>query len=749
MSLNFTPYAIPLFVGAIVLISIMTLAWQRRKVRGAYAMLFVCASVLTYVISYALEISSTTLPDIQQWLRIEYIGSTTLSASLFVLVITYAGTRLPGRMTIFALLAVPLMTMFFVWTNAQHGLIWQNISLDESKAPFLYQFERGPWYWVNAGYVWLLTAISVVLLLRARARVQGIYRRQIDLMLVAVLVPLGAYLFYLAGVFPEGLDVNPYGLTISAVILGYAVLNARFLDLVPAARAAVLASMNDGVIVLDFQQRVVDCNSVALKLFAPLLDDALGRRAVDVFRECPQLLSLVQSTPIQTRAEIALGTNGNRRYLDAQHSIISSQPGRYEGHLVVLRDITERRRAETALRETNERLNLLRRMDIELASRLEVHHVAQFATADAMQLAAADLCFIGVAVADGLHVLFAQGDYPEALPGQVINPQHGILARVMRSHQPDLLVDVATDPDCLTYLPRATAQISIPLLSRDQFIGILHLETRLAKRFTPEVFEATTLLAARVAVAIDNANVYEARVRLSDELEAFSHTVAHDLNNPLGALSSYLELLLEYHERISEEEQRDYIARSLRLSRKSVDIVQALLLLAGVRTKQTVTIVPLDMASIIGEVRARLTSQSEEARAQWVLPESWPSALGYAPWIEEIWANYLSNAIKYGGQPPRLQLGWDRPGEGKVRFWVRDNGRGIELEDVRKLFKPFSRLKKETQEGHGLGLSIVQRIAERLGGEVGVEGNPEGGSLFYFTLPTAPEPIAEVEPVTA
>ncbi len=117
------------------------------------------------------------------------------------------------------------------------------------------------------------------------------------------------------------------------------------------------------------------------------------------------------------------------------------------------------------------------------------------------------------------------------------------------------------------------------------------------------------------------------------------------------------------------------------------------------------------------------------------LPDTWPVALGYAPWIEEVWANYMSNAIKYGGQPPRLELGATRQVDDMIRFWVRDNGPGLTPEDQEALFTPFTRLDQVRATGHGLGLSIARRIVENLDGQVGVESEPDQGSLFYFTLP--------------
>jgi signal transduction histidine kinase len=104
--------------------------------------------------------------------------------------------------------------------------------------------------------------------------------------------------------------------------------------------------------------------------------------------------------------------------------------------------------------------------------------------------------------------------------------------------------------------------------------------------------------------------------------------------------------------------------------------------------------------------------------------------------LEEVWVNYLSNGLKYGGQPPRLELGAAVQADGLVRFWVRDNGPGLSPEAQTRLFTEFTRLDRTRAQGHGLGLSIVRRIMEKLSGQFGVESSPGQGSLFYFSLPS-------------
>ncbi len=232
--------------------------------------------------------------------------------------------------------------------------------------------------------------------------------------------------------------------------------------------------------------------------------------------------------------------------------------------------------------------------------------------------------------------------------------------------------------------------------------------------------------------------VEKERERLIEELDAFAHTVAHDLQNPLGPIIGFAETLESSYEAMPPEQLREYLQVIGRNARKMSNIIEELLLLAGVR-KRNVKLRPLDMDSIIFEVQQRLVDMVEEYQARLVMPNSWPAALGYGPWVEEVWVNYISNAIKYGGQPPKVELGATRQIDGMIRFWVRDNGPGLTLDQQNKLFTPFTQLGQVQTEGYGLGLSIVQRIVGKLGGQVGVESAavPGRGSVFSFTLPAA------------
>jgi two-component system sensor histidine kinase/response regulator len=238
-----------------------------------------------------------------------------------------------------------------------------------------------------------------------------------------------------------------------------------------------------------------------------------------------------------------------------------------------------------------------------------------------------------------------------------------------------------------------------------------------------------------------NRDIREANKKLTEnnaELVAFSHTVAHDLKTPLTGIIGYCQLGMLLADQKPKEELIEYFQRSLTASEQAVGIVDSLLLLASAR-EENVQFTPLDMSEIVQEAWERQYALTQEHQVTLTIPDEWPVARGYSLWVEGIWSNYLSNAIKYGGRPPVIEVGANVQGDGLIRFWVRDNGDGIPPEEQAKLFTPFNKLRTEQIKGHGLGLSIVQRISERLGGSVGVESELGQGSTFYFTLPANTE----------
>jgi len=248
----------------------------------------------------------------------------------------------------------------------------------------------------------------------------------------------------------------------------------------------------------------------------------------------------------------------------------------------------------------------------------------------------------------------------------------------------------------------------------------------------------TTVEMALYKHRMDNElKLYAAQLeRRNRELDTFAHTVANNLSSLASTIIKHADFLRE-NLRLSDElwQSADILARS---GYKMSQVIDELLLLAKVR-QTDVRLKPVHMGRAIAAAQQRLSQLIEEYQAEISLPGDWPEVLGYAPWIEEIWVNFLSNGIIFGGQPPRLQIGATVQPNRQVRFWIRDNGPDFIREDQSDQNASFTQFKDKTSNERTLRLSIAQHIIEKLGGEVSLEIDNEGvsdsGSTFSFTLP--------------
>jgi K+-sensing histidine kinase KdpD len=421
-------------------------------------------------------------------------------------------------------------------------------------------------------------------------------------------------------------------------------------------------------------------------------------------------------------------------------------------------EIAEREQAERALRQRNRELALLNRIGQELSATLdwrEVIHQLLQAVTDVVSAEGASVWMWDEQQTGGLVCRDAfRREHSVALVGLRLEPGQGVAGWVAQTGESAIVPCAPEDPrffpgiDELTGL-HTISLLTVPLRVRDKVIGVLEAVNKLVGAFGVEDRALVETLAASAAVAIQNARLVEALQRRTEalqasneELGAFGHTVAHDLRDSLHLVVGHAELLAAERATMSDQELERCVQRIAQGGRKMDNIIEALMLLAGLRD-QTVERHALNMADIVTRAQERLANLVEKSQAEISLPERWPVAWGYGPWVEEVWVNYLSNALKYGGHPPRLTLGAQVLQErgGAVRFWIRDNGAGLTPEEQARLFAPFERLGRVRAQGHGLGLSIVRRIVEQLRGQVGVESEPHGseaGSTFWFTLPGAP-----------
>jgi len=412
-------------------------------------------------------------------------------------------------------------------------------------------------------------------------------------------------------------------------------------------------------------------------------------------------------------------------------------------------ELAERTRVEEMLQQRNRELAVLNRASQALASTLDLDRVLVNVLEEVRRLLGVVACSIWLIDRETDELVCRQsiGPQSEIVRGYRLAPGQGLAGWVAQTGESLVVADTWTDKRYFRGVDMETGLslrsiLSVPLRAKRGVTGVIQVTDTETDRFDRTHLALIEPLAASAAIAIDNAELVEAlRQRTAElearneELDAFAHTAAHDLKGPLGYIVGFAKVLEQDYATMSDEQLRRYLHTIAQSGRKMGDIIDALLLLASAHKLEEVELEPLDMASIVDDAQQRLAYMIEAYQARVVLPDAWPTVMGYGPWVEEVWVNYLSNALKYGGRPPLVELGATTQAGGTVRCWVRDNGVGLTAEEQARLFTPFTRLDQVSTKGHGLGLSIVRRIVEKLGGEVGIESEVGQGSVFSFTLP--------------
>jgi PAS domain S-box-containing protein len=259
------------------------------------------------------------------------------------------------------------------------------------------------------------------------------------------------------------------------------------------------------------------------------------------------------------------------------------------------------------------------------------------------------------------------------------------------------------------------------------------------RQSTARVVVLRDITRLKEAEAANKRYVEELKERNS-ELDAFGHTVAHDLKTPISAIMGYAELLLESEHIRPHAEEIDFARNILVFSKKTITMIDELLRLSSLRDVGS-EIQVVSMTAIVTAAVHRFGQELKSRGIQMQIMPNLPPALGQETWIEEVFANLISNAIKYIGKDnraPNISISGQLAGD-KARYQVQDNGLGIQPTDQPKLFQAFGRFHKAEASGLGLGLTIASRIVHRLGGEIGAESTPGQGSTFWFTLPVSPE----------
>lgn len=356
------------------------------------------------------------------------------------------------------------------------------------------------------------------------------------------------------------------------------------------------------------------------------------------------------------------------------------------------------------------------------------------------------------------------GVVPEALALPAPGVEAALLIPAFEDQRPRRSGDITRDvsalrgalrpaPGALTDGPTLRSVLTAPIRSlQGRALGGLVLGHAAADWFDELDEQALAVLAAMLGSALDNAGLletlncqegelrsaerhYQLLLEANKELEAFCHTVAHELRAPLRHIRGFADLLQETAAPQLDESARRHVTTIKGAAAGAVNMIDGLLSFS--RSGRTpISKRRVSLSSLVIDVAREITAENRSRRIRWKIG-ALPTVHGDARLLRVVLVNLIGNAVKYTRERPlaQIEVGAQRR-DGEHEVWVRDNGVGFDRQYADKLFDIFQRLHGERFEGSGIGLASVWRIIERHGGRVWAESERGRGASFYFTLPT-------------
>lgn len=366
----------------------------------------------------------------------------------------------------------------------------------------------------------------------------------------------------------------------------------------------------------------------------------------------------------------------------------------------------------------------------------------------------ADAVAVVERVGDDLVVLAHRGSVPL---GRTQWPVKNTFAAIVLAEDRTAFVeDLATRPDLV--LPHREEQpfrsvLATPLRLGGKPIGAIKVYARQPRRWTHEQFRILEWVSAQCTLVLEcqrlraelarsnrelDQLVHQRTAELREivnDLEHFSYTITHDLRAPLRAMHGFAAMLDEdCRDRLSAE-SRDYIRRITTAAARMDRLITDALSFSGTM-RQEFVLQPTDAAGLLrGMIESYPMFQPPAAHIE--IEGEWPLIVGNEAALTQCFSNLLGNAVKFvaPGVTPRVRVRAARRGD-RVRLWFEDNGIGIPPGMRERLFAMFQRLNK-SYEGTGIGLALVKKVTERMGGTVGVESEQGQGSRFWLELQAA------------
>lgn len=327
-------------ISAITAIYAAIVAFHKRNSTGKPAV-YLCAAMgatAIYSLGYTMELASNTLEAILFWVKVEHIGIQLIAPTWLLFALTISGRQYYiTTKRIILLLTIPTIMMFSVLSGKVHT----NATLTPN-APFpTLSYTKGFFAWTGIIFVSTCLIISFGLFISMYLRSAPAFRKQAKLLLMGAVLPWAGMVISASGLAPYNLDLAPISTSVSGIMVIFGFRHYKILDIVPLARDVIYESMQDGVLVIDGDDNVVDANPALIKIFGNDLRKAIGDKVSAIFSKNQDLVDFIHGNMGESFEMELCSENNNNKYYYCSRQIFSNPQNRSDGIIITFDDHTE------------------------------------------------------------------------------------------------------------------------------------------------------------------------------------------------------------------------------------------------------------------------------------------------------------------------------------------------------------------------------------------------------------------------
>jgi len=710
MSFQAISYLTILTVSTCISILLALYTWRHRQTTGARPFSLMMLSLFAWSLTYLIQLLSPDLATQAFWNKATYFGIETTPILWFLFALEYTERKSwMTRKRLISLFIFPVITIFVLWTNESHHLFWvTDGKLIQEGDVLLRSAQNGVWFWAQALYGYIFILAGTVMVVRALLHWPSQFRGQMISILLAVFAPWIFNAIQIFKLLPIIIDLTPFAFTLTGLGMAFALFRHHLLDLAPIARDVIIEGMQDGIIVLDQSDRIVETNKAVYHILnIPENQILIGKKLADAITQWPELVkSSENATKIEK--EIALGTGTDQSWVGLTSLPLQDKKNNAVGRLIIIRDVTSRKKAEEQVRQLSR----------------------------AVESSPTSIVITGI---DG-NIQYVNPKFTQ-LTGYTSEEILGKNSNILKTDQ--------TPPGTHSDLWKT---ISVGREWTGEFcnrkkngefywelaaISPIHDENGAVTHFVAVKEDITERKRAQDALVL----AYDQALEASRTKSRLLARVSHELRTPLGGIQGYAELLRDGDMGEIKEEQKVAVISILQSAEHLTAMVNELLDEAQIQANSTILKEKIySPATLLQQATAGLDVVAEKkglSFATYIDPNLPESLYGDERRIRQILINLIGNAIKFTQKGEvRVRLECHAPDHWVLQ--VTDTGMGIPDEARASIFEPFRQLQSDiTNEnrGIGLGLSITKQLVNLMGGRIVLESQIGQGSSFSVLLP--------------